>query len=95
VCFDKTAESLVKYVGKGCRINLTNAELEQDRWQTEDGKNRSKVSIKIHQVDIVDFRDKDEVVSEPKMEPVTKQEKLKPPTDLHNSSNTDDDDIPF
>jgi len=42
--FGKQAESLEKYLLKGKQVAI-DGELKQDRWQTPDGQNRSKVIV--------------------------------------------------
>ncbi len=49
--FGKRAESLAQYMGKGQRIAIEGI-LHQDRWEQE-GANRSKVKIKVSNVDLV------------------------------------------
>jgi single-strand DNA-binding protein len=44
VAFGKTAETCGKYLGKGSCV-LVEGRLQQRRWQTDDGQNRSKVEI--------------------------------------------------
>jgi single-strand DNA-binding protein len=44
VCFGKTAEIMSQYLNKGSQVGLT-YELSQDRWQTNEGQVRSKISL--------------------------------------------------
>jgi single-strand DNA-binding protein len=44
VLFGRQAESLHQYLVKGKQIAI-DGELKQDRWQTQDGQNRSKVVV--------------------------------------------------
>ncbi len=52
VAFGKTAEACGKYLAKGRRVLVT-GELKQERWQNDQGQNRSKVVIKAIKVDFV------------------------------------------
>lgn len=45
--FGKTAELMVKYIGKGDKV-LLDGELQLDRWQTKDGDNRSKLVMYVN-----------------------------------------------
>jgi len=49
--FGKRAESLHPYMGKGQKIAVEGL-LHQDRWEKE-GKNFSRVVIKVHNIDLV------------------------------------------
>ena len=44
VAWGKTAENCSQYIGKGTQIAI-DGELDQDRWQNQEGQNRSKVKI--------------------------------------------------
>ena len=82
VVFGKTAENCVKYLVKG-RPVLIDGELQQDRWETKDGKKRSKVKIVARLVQFLGGRkEQEERPREPDREPDD------PPLE-------DDDDIPF
>jgi len=55
--FSKTAEILNQYAGyKGCQIFLT-GKLQTESWQSQDGSNRSKVSMIIDGFDFVSNKD--------------------------------------
>ena len=45
-CFGRTGENIAKYFKKGDPI-LVEGSLQQDRWKTQDGSNRSKVKVKV------------------------------------------------
>lgn len=46
VAWDKTAEFIAQYFHKGKGINVEGS-LQQERWQNDDGQNRSKVVINV------------------------------------------------
>ena len=43
-CFDKLADSAVKYLHKGAKIGLA-AELQQDKWENEIGEKRTAIKL--------------------------------------------------
>lgn len=47
VIFGKKAEGLSQYLNKGKQVGI-DGELQQKRWKTQDGANRSKVSIYVN-----------------------------------------------
>lgn len=49
--FGKRAESLVQYIPKGSKLTI-NGRLHQDRWQAQDGTNRSSVSIIVQDLEL-------------------------------------------
>lgn len=51
VLFGKRAESLVQYIPKGSKLTI-NGRLHQDRWQAQDGTNRSRVSIIVQDIEL-------------------------------------------
>lgn len=82
----KTGELIQKHFHKGHKIGIT-GELSQDRWDDQDGKQRSKIKIIIENIDFLQGkREKSEDEPERKNEP-------------ENNDNPDnpfsDDDIPF
>jgi len=48
-----SAENADKYLEKGSKVHVT-GRLKQDRWQTDDGSNRSKVKIVASHVEFLD-----------------------------------------
>lgn len=57
--FGKQAETLEKYVGKGKAL-LVEGRLKQDRWETEDGKNRSKLKVSLDSFQFISGGKKEE-----------------------------------
>lgn len=53
VAFGKRAELIVKYFTKGSRI-LISGRLQQDRWKTDEGYNRSKIKVIANDFKFVD-----------------------------------------
>lgn len=51
--FGKTAENINKFFHKGSRI-LIDGKLNHETWKSQDGSNRSKVSIKLENFDFID-----------------------------------------
>lgn len=51
VLFGKRAESLAQYITKGAKLTV-NGRLHQDRWQAQDGTNRSRVSIIVQDLEL-------------------------------------------
>lgn len=49
--FGKRAESLAQYIPKGSKLTI-NGRLHQDRWQGQDGTNRSRVSIIVQDIEL-------------------------------------------
>lgn len=49
--FGKRAESLAQYIPKGSKLTI-NGRLHQDRWQGQDGTNRSSVSIIVQDIEL-------------------------------------------
>ena len=54
----KLAERCNEYLKKGSRI-IINGRLKQDRWQDDNGGNRSKISIVGNQVQFLDLKNSD------------------------------------
>ena len=50
VLFNTRAEKLHQYLTKGTRVHIT-GKLRQQRWQTEQGENRSRVEILVDDID--------------------------------------------
>ena len=60
VTWGKTAENVAEYLGKGRKVAIT-GELQQNKWQNEQGQNRSKVVINARNVQFLDYKqDNDE-----------------------------------
>lgn len=51
-CFGKTAENLAPYMTKGQQVSIQGS-LTQNRWQTPEGQNRSKVEIIVNTVQLI------------------------------------------
>lgn len=49
--FGKRAESLAQYIPKGSKLTV-NGRLHQNRWQAQDGTNRSRVSIIVQDIEL-------------------------------------------
>lgn len=49
--FGKRAESLAQYIPKGSKLTI-NGRLHQNRWQAQDGTNRSSVSIIVQDLEL-------------------------------------------
>lgn len=49
--FGKRAERLAQYIPKGIKLTI-NGRLHQDRWQAQDGTNRSRVSIIVQDIEL-------------------------------------------
>ena len=49
VCWGNTAENTAEYMSKGREVGIS-GELQQDKWQNDDGYNRSKVKVNARQV---------------------------------------------
>lgn len=49
--FGKRAESLAQYIPKGSKLTI-NGRLHQDRWQAQDGTNRSRVLIIVQDIEL-------------------------------------------
>lgn len=49
--FGKRAESLAQYITKASKLTI-NGRLHQDRWQAQDGTNRSRVSIIVQDIEL-------------------------------------------
>ena len=63
-CFNKTAEIAEKYLHKGARVGVTGM-LDQDKWETEDGK-RSALKVIAQSIEFIKtdgrgFEEKDDV----------------------------------
>ena len=52
ILLGKTAESLAQYLVKGKQIAVC-GELQQDRWTDKEGKNRSKVTVKVNTIQLL------------------------------------------
>jgi len=51
--FGKQSEVINQYFHKGSRIAIQ-GELDQESWKTQDGKNRSKLTVKVDKFDFID-----------------------------------------
>ncbi|MBD3306561.1 single-stranded DNA-binding protein [candidate division KSB3 bacterium] len=50
--FGRRAEGLAPYLVKGTKIGIT-GKLRQDRWQNQEGQNRSKINVLVDDVDLL------------------------------------------
>lgn len=82
--FGKTAESLAQYMSKGKQIGIS-GEISQQRWQSQDGQNHSRVEIIVNTLQLLGGGKSD---SKP-----TTSESINQPTE--SVSNDFEDDIPF
>lgn len=57
VCFDKQAENVNKFCGKGSKV-LIDGRLQQRRWEAKDGTKRSSVEIVAFSVEFLDSKPK-------------------------------------
>lgn len=55
VAWNKTAESLVRYLGKGRKVAIT-GRLQTQRWKDSDGKDRKTVSVMVERFEFADSR---------------------------------------
>lgn len=88
----KLAETINNYCAKGLRLSV-NGELKQETWQDKTtGANRSKHTLNIEQIELIDFKDKQQA-PEPKQQyqPPFKDEP-KPQAKQHGKN---EDEIPF
>lgn len=51
VLFGERAERIAQYITKGSKL-VVNGRLHQDRWQAQDGTNRSRVSIIVQDIEL-------------------------------------------
>lgn len=51
VLFGERAERIAQYITKGSKLTI-NGRLHQDRWQAQDGTNRSRVSIIVQDIEL-------------------------------------------
>lgn len=96
VCYGKTAEHIAEYFRKGSRIGIT-GELEQQRWQTNDGSNRSKVVILVKEFDFIDRKDSTKKRDGDTQNAGGYRQPAQPPTHspAHAETDVDDEEIPF
>jgi len=51
-CFGKTAEAVGQYLKKGAQVGIS-GRLQQDKWTTQDGQQRSRIVVIAAQVDFL------------------------------------------
>lgn len=51
-CWNYVAKRVAENVAKGARVSISGS-LKQERWQTSEGKNRSKVVVNAENVDLI------------------------------------------
>ena len=90
--FNKQAEAIAAHLTKGQKVACT-GELQQDRWQADDGTNRSKVFINASYIQLLGGKKREERNQEPSDEP----QFPKFPPDKTSNSNFGgfEDDIPI
>ena len=93
VVWGKRAESLQRFLNKGSKIAVEGS-LKQDRWQDQDGKNRSK--CKINATNVVLLGGKPEANNQAPQQNYNQQQPVsnQPPQPNFNS-NMNDGDCPF
>jgi len=69
VCWGKRAENVAEYLDKGRKVAVT-GELKQNRWENEQGQNRSKVVINARNVQFLDYGDNDKQSEEEEQEDI-------------------------
>ena len=84
--FGKSAEGLSSYLSKGTAVIVT-GELQQDRWEANDGTKRSKIKLLVRSLDFAGSKN-DDTPSKPASE-APKQ------ANPFASALEGDDDIPF
>ncbi len=52
VCFNKSAEIASKYLHKGAKVTVS-GHLDQNRWEGEDGKQRSSIQLIAREIDFI------------------------------------------
>ena len=52
VCFDRVAETVAEHMTKGQQVGVS-GRLQQDKWQTDGGENRSRIMVIAVQVDFL------------------------------------------
>ena len=72
IAFDKKAELIEKYCKKGNKI-LIRGELAQDRWQAQDGTNRTSVKIIVQDIEFLGKKEETEEVAAPVEETTQKE----------------------
>lgn len=86
----KLGETISKYLKKGSKILIRGA-LKQDTWEDNDGKKRSKISVRVEEFNFVDSPEKSEGADDsPAKEP-----EEKPKTRRKSKDTQTEDDIPF
>ena len=87
--FGRLAEVANQYLKKGSKIYVV-AELKQDNWTDNEGKNRSKHSLRIESFEMLDSKPSSNQ-SQPKQQPTQRNQYEPPEIDLDDDS----DSIPF
>lgn len=87
--WNKTAELVTQYCSKGKKVAVT-GRLKQDRWQDNDGNNRSKLAVVASQVEFLSS-----VESDAKPEGKTPRKSRRPDTEPDYGRVVTADEIPF
>ena len=91
----RNAENASKYLGKGSAI-LVDGTLRQERWQTEDGQNRSKVKVNVKIVQFMGGRsDEQPTRSTYDDSGAPPRDESEAPKETHIVQRDDDGNIPF
>jgi single-strand DNA-binding protein len=88
VAWNKLAEVVAQYLKKGKLVAVT-GELQQRRWEDNDGKHRSKIEIVVSEIQMLDKKDSDPVHQQREEEPFPSFEDACP------SNVYSDEDLPF
>lgn len=59
VAFDKTAEGMAQYVGKGCRV-IVIGRLSTGSYERQDGSKAKTVDVIVDRVEYIDFKDNEQ-----------------------------------
>ena len=59
VCFNKTAEIAEKYLHSGAKVLILGM-LNQNKWKTEDGENRSSFEILVNSIEFIKIRNQED-----------------------------------
>ncbi len=90
-CFGKTAETIQSYAGKGHQIGLEGV-LKQERWQDQNGNNRSKVVVIAQRIELLGGKKAEQNQSSSNNQA---QQQKKQPTQSGQMSQQEMDDLPF
>lgn len=100
--FGSLAEFIAKHAPKGARV-FVSGELQQEKWQTQNGENRSRVVINARQIDLMDWKETGQYQNaSPRDQGSAPRDQAAPPADSvpretepYNGADDGFDDIPF